>query len=359
MQRILSSTSSTSADFNARLNKVIWRLTVDVQQALGRNLVALILGGGYGRGEGGMVLIDGIEQPYNDLDLTLVVQRKRAVCRNALATIKRKYEAILKIHVDFGRPLTVSDIQHWPCWLMWWDLLRGHIVLAGAPDILQANASATLQAPLPLIEATRLLLNRGAGLLWALRVIRNVEPAPDADFVRRNYYKCALGLGDALLIAHQRFATPYRGRDERLAQLMMDVEEVAALRLGPLYGAALRFKFRPDSAPEALLDEGHVGVLADHWGRVFLYIERQRTGRQWSSLQEWTDWGGLREPELHVPTRWLGNMVQNTQLGTCSWRYPRERLYRQLPILLGLVGGWPEDWPTETAHFLATWKRFN
>ena len=55
---------------------------------------------------------------------------------------------------------------------MWYDLLNGHIVIKGPSDILSAHAPAALKKTLPVIEATRLVLNRGAGLLWALRVVR-------------------------------------------------------------------------------------------------------------------------------------------------------------------------------------------
>ena len=42
-----------SEEFNRRLDGVLRRLAGDVRQALGPALVALVLGGGYGRGEGG------------------------------------------------------------------------------------------------------------------------------------------------------------------------------------------------------------------------------------------------------------------------------------------------------------------
>ena len=82
------------------------------------------------------------------------------------------------------------------------------------------RAPSALHEPLPAIEGARLLLNRGAGLLWAMRVVQGHESPPDVDFVRRNYWKCALALGDALLIAHQRYSTPYSGRDEAFSQLV-------------------------------------------------------------------------------------------------------------------------------------------
>lgn len=348
-----------SAEFNARLHAALQRLTADVRRALRDNLVALVLGGGYGRGEGGVVGIGGEERPYNDLDLVLVVRRKNALPAAALAAIGQAHGAELGIEVDFSRPLTLGDIRRWPHRLMWFDLLHGHLVLCGPQDLLRTCTPQRLREPLPAIEATRLLLNRGAGLLWALRLTRGLEPPPDPDFARRNYYKCALALGDALLIVHRRFTSSYRRRDALLAGLEADCAGVAELGVGPLYRRALRFKFRPDALPGEVPDEARLRALAEGWGQVFLYVERLRTRRRWPSLAAYARWQGVREPDQNTPLQWPRNVVWNRRLGVWSWRYPRERLYRRLPILLGLTRIPVMDWPAETARLLALWQRFN
>jgi hypothetical protein len=150
-----------SEEFNQRMHDVSIRIGADVQKALGDNFVALLLGGGYGRGEGGVVRKNGVEQPYNDLDFTLVVKQKNRVPWDRLNSISEHYEEEIHIDVDFSRPLTLQDIAQWPHWLMWYDLLNGHIVIKGPADILTRHAPAALKRTLPPIEATRLVLNRG------------------------------------------------------------------------------------------------------------------------------------------------------------------------------------------------------
>ena len=348
-----------SAEFNQRMHDVMLRITTEVQAALADDLVALILGGGYGHGEGGLVRRDGIELPYNDVDFTLVVRRKRAASNGAVHTIAQAYEDELKVDVDFSRPLTVRDVERWPRWLMWFDLLHGHIVLAGSEDVLTAHAPAALREPLPAIEATRLLLNRGAGLLWATSIAQGAAEPPDRDFVRRNYQKCALALGDALMIAYECFATPYAGRDERLRQLAEDEPTVAAFDLASLYGEALRFKFLPDDVPLSEPSQTQLSELARRWGDVFLHVERLRTGRDWPGLEDYVRWRGVREREQNTVGRWPRNLVRNLQMRACSAKYPREGLYRQLPKLLGQAPQSLPDWPKATERFLAVWGRFN
>jgi hypothetical protein len=348
-----------SAAFNARLDATLQRLVTDIGQAVGPGLLAVILGGGYGRGEGGVVWVDGQECPYNDLDLTLVLTHRGRLPQAALAALRERYSRELGIEVDVGRPLTPDDIRSWPAKLMWFDLLHGHLVLRGPADLLQTLAPECLRRPLPAIEATHLLLNRGAGLLWAARVEAGLAAPTDPDFVRRNLYKCALALGDALLLAHGRFTTPYAGRDRLLAELLAGPPLPVPGGLLPLYEQALRFKFRPDEVPAQAPDAAALRTMAQQWGQVLLAVEAQRTGRTWSGLGDYVAWRGVREQAENGLRRWSRNLLRNGRLGRLSWRHPRERLYRELPSLLGLTGATMADWPERSAAFLRVWSRCN
>ncbi len=348
-----------SPEFNRWMHETMIRIADEMEQAMGDNLLALIIGGGYGRGEGGMVIRDGREMPYNDIDFVPVVRSKLKVPWDILNTISRSFASELTIHVDFSRPLTLDDIERWPSWLVWYDLLNGHIVIKGPSDILTKHAPSSLRQALPAIEGSKLLLNRGTGLLWSLRVIRGIEDSPDEDFVRRNYYKCALALGDSLLIAYKRFTTAYRGRDILLERLEQDEPGVAAFGLDSLYKQALEFKFRPDHLPAGDKTEGDINAIAKLWGTVFLDVETVSTGRQWSSLDEYVDWRGIREKNEHTIRLIPRNVARNLQFRRLSLRYPREALYRQLPVLLGLTSKHATNWAQETTSYLRVWDRFN
>jgi hypothetical protein len=384
-----------SLEFNARMQQWLSALAGEVRAVLGENLVALVLGGGYGRGEGGVLRVADEEKPYNDLDFTLVVHQKAAVPADALEAVRHRYERLIGIAVDFSRPLTLNEVRAWPFTLMWSDLLHGHAVLEGPADVLTANAPPMPSNRLPAIEATRLLLNRGAGLLWSMRVVRGAEPEPDADFVRRNYFKCALALGDALLISYGRFATPYSGRDRLLAELLPQCRPSLSFDLARLYDAALAFKFWPGNAgslgPQAGLAAGEPDLqsLAAQWGEVWLHIENRRTGAAWPDLSAYVRDRRLREPAQSALRHWPRNLIRNGQCGFWSVRYPREALYRQLPVLLGLtqlpdsrgsdmsvcvyngdatvrersaelfLRGQTTSWAESSERFLTVWKRVN
>jgi hypothetical protein len=348
-----------SPEFNRQLDGVLAEIAAETARTLGDGLVALILGGGYGRGEGGIFLRDGREEPYNDLDLTLVVTDRNLPALRRLAPIEECYAARLGIHVDFSRPLTVEDIVHWPHWLMWQDLLNGHVVLHGPQDILTAHAPASLLAPLPPVEALRLLLNRGAGLLWARRVLLECEPEPDSDFVDRNYWKGALALGDAVLIASQRHQTAYRGRDVVFQQIADQDEAVRALDLEALYSRALEFKFSPHLFVDEAQTTGSLLALAERWAQTLRLVESRRTGQTFDDLAGYMAWRGRREPELSTWRCVPKNVLRNLRLGQLSARYPREALYRRLPGLLCQAEPTGPAWPGSTARFLDIWGRYN
>jgi hypothetical protein len=349
-------TVAGSPAFESELQQALLHLAGDVQRVLGHQLVALLLGGGYGRGEGAVVRHQGRERPYNDLDLTLVVTQRRLPLA-ALDAVRHDYQCSLGIDVDFSRPLTPAEIRAWPATLMWHELYHGHQVLHGATTVLDAAPACVVAHPPP-VEAVRLLLNRGAGLLWALRVARAVEPAPDEDFVRRNGYKAALAAGDALMIAHGCHAVRYQGRDQRLAMLAVQQPLISTLAAIHRYSTALQFKLEPDALARGC-DESWLRELACEWSEVLLYIERRRHHNSWATLAEYAAWSGVREHEQHRLACWPRNIVHGLQQGRITLRHARERLYQELPALLHLTRQSERDWERSSAAWLDCWRRCN
>ena len=319
--------------FNAWLHETLLSLTAEVRKALDKNLVALLLGGGYGRGEGGAICRNGVEQPYNDLELAVIVHCPWTVECSLLEEIREKYGRELGVHVHLTEPLTVEEIQKQPHSPLWMDFVRGYVVLEGPADLLAGLTVPTITQPLPPIEATRLLLNRGAELLWAWRVWLATEAAPDADSGRRSYHRCALALGDALLILYERYSPCCQERELRLNDLVHSYPEIMRLDLTEVYTQGMRFRFCPDDV-DRILRQGQMQRLTALWGRVYLHIERQRTGHPFRTLEDYETWTGLREPFHNRSVDRLRNLLLNLPEGRVSLRHPREELFRTLPRLL-------------------------
>ena len=219
----------------ALFDRVLPQLAADVRACGVPRLAGVWLGGGYGRGEGGVRrAADGSARPYNDIDLFVFMDgassAEKDACARALAPVAAKYAAVFGADVDFCRPRNPADYKKDEGRLMIQELKRGHVALLGGPGLL--DHVRTLSADeLPQTEAVRLLMNRGMGLILAAREARSLRTPASAAFFLRNVNKAVLGAGDARLLADGRYAWTIGERAARLGDAR--------------YDAAVAFKFRP------------------------------------------------------------------------------------------------------------------
>lgn len=342
-----------SEAFEAKLGRILKELGERIAEAYGPNCVAVVLGGGYGRGEGAAVLHNGQESAYNDFDLFVVVRKPMDIPPEVHA-VTAEYEKQLGIEVDIGKPLVEANLSKLPHSLMWQDLLDGHKVLWGDERILTAGMKASMQDPLPQSEALRLLLNRGAGLLQAIMEAHNPSGKEDEDFVRRNYQKCALALGDAALIAFGLYRSPLSYRRSRV----QDLEQLPSPLIVGLYQRAADFKVAPDASHPVPTNE-QLMQMAQLWVSVLLMVETKRTGRTWESAESYERARFLREPEQHRLALIPRNVVKQAKLGNLSYRYPRESLYGRLSSLLAEISPESEVWQQQAEAFLRVWRTCN
>ncbi len=196
------------------------------------HLAGVVLGGGYGRGEGGAM--ESSAEPKwrlsNDLDFFAVTKdgasgnEIRAIA-SALEPVSKKWTEMLGIDVDFI-VRTPWRIRHDEERLMIQELVHGYVDVAGEKgEALFANVARRTPDALPWMEAARLMMNRGVGLLLAM------ERGGSDGFVTRNINKCILGAGDAMLIARHGYEWRAEARRDALGD--------------GLYARALEWKFRP------------------------------------------------------------------------------------------------------------------
>jgi hypothetical protein len=300
---------------------------------------ALILGGGYGRGEGGALETSRGLEPYNDYDLVLIHESKDVRRLAAeLSELGREQSRRCGIHVDVT-PIHRARLAALPAALTWFELARGHRVLAGAHDALEPISNRTLSEVHP-TEWGRLLFNRGAGLLFASWQLAGqtcsvVEDESFERFCTRQVAKAWLSLGDVWLADRGQYHPQVVERRKAWE---------AAGSVAPAwtdhYLAAVAFKLRPRlERPRAAL-VGELDLLRTLFGRE-LSVRSAAPFRPMAGL-----WGTFRSV---ASSRWLRSR---------PWRYPRERMRLALAReLLGdsqererLVGG-PED-------FVRAWQRY-
>ncbi len=315
-----------------------------------KKLRAIVLGGGYGRGEGG-VLRPGPaphapcptapDRPYNDLEFYVVVRGNRHAAellyRRALEVLGHILTHLADVEVEF-KIATLAELTARPPSMFSYDLLAGHRLVYSDEPGRQCLAAVPAADDIPLSEATRLLMNRCTGLLLASEFLsRPTLPDPSAEFVRRNIAKAELACGDALLTAHRRYHWSCLERARRLEQL-------AAAGACPLlnevrrhHAAGVAFKLRPQPGPQPGENlAAQLAAVSAVAMRCWLAIEEERLGRSFLNVRAYVDDPGPKLPGTSA----LRNFLTSARLGDLRslashpTRPPRERLLRTLPILL-------------------------
>ena len=299
---------------------------------------ALVLGGGYGRGEGGVLQGPQGVGFSNDLDYFLFDEaprdsRLQAWCHQ----LERTESAELGLDVEI-KCLRADSLGEPSRSMMFADMVAGHVVVAGDGGFLARLAADLDCSRIAPAEATRLLWNRGSGLFFAnCRMGREAELA----FVIRNHAKLKLALGDAWLCLHGQYTPRCRERAARLAATELP-EALAGLHRWHAEGVA--FKFRPFAAGPSWpqLAAQSQQLMAD-WGALYLAVEQRRLQRPLADFASY-----LALPRLLHDTSLATNLAlavrDRLQRGGGGLRppgdYPRAGLMRALPCLLGLtVGG--------------------
>ncbi|MBO5793246.1 MAG: hypothetical protein J6S54_12345 [Lentisphaeria bacterium] len=191
-------TACGDAEAEALLEKVL----AEIGTALSGTALSVVLGGSYGRGDGGVRQDKENGVLYNDLDFFVFAREKSESNRPLLKEISQKYEHQLKVDVDFGAVMGISDIKKNAPRLMMQELKRGYRMVCGE-DLLEEYLPELPAEEIPFSEACRLLLNRGMGLLLAAEEI--AANSGNMDFILRNINKAILGACDAFLIAGNNY----------------------------------------------------------------------------------------------------------------------------------------------------------
>ena len=137
-------------------------------------LMGVVLGGGYGRGEGGVMATGGAQTLSNDLDFYVVAEDGSSAddisaIGRALAPISAEWTRKLGVDVDFCTPKTPWRLRHDQERVMIQELVHGYFDVAGAKgETLFAGVDRRGPEEFPWMEAARLMMNRGVGLMLAL-----------------------------------------------------------------------------------------------------------------------------------------------------------------------------------------------
>ena len=283
-----------------------------------RELRALVLLGGYGRGEGGIYYDNDLERPHNNIDLLLITTPWGALRKHAL---KQRLDDVLRpiveqeeIGIDTG-VISALELQNAHARVIWFDLRWGHRTILGDASLIPALPPLTA-AEIEIDDIHNLLVNRASLLVINDAIIeRGIASANDARFITKHLMKAIIGHGDVFLFLRGRYHASYLEKQKRMREFAAMVPDLAEL-----YEIASTFRFAPDYEQYMNCDlvayTEHIRVILAQTYRDF---ELFQAGRGQAGNPE------LKDRGFHSKS-WLRAI--------CTGHHARTLLARTLPTVL-------------------------
>jgi hypothetical protein len=228
---------------------------------------AVILTGGFGRGEGSVICSDGSPRPLNDYDLLVACDERH---RLTLKSLGRSLATKIGIdYVDIG-PLNPGYFNKVSPTLFTYDLKYGSQTIWGN-ELFLDSIPGFAPSQISLEEGLQLLQNRVAGLLLALKPHMFASAnwtESESTFLIHQMAKAAIAIGDFRLLALGDYCSSYRERLGRLLSLRraLDIGDTEMELLDRSY----KFKLRPNYA-DFLPPASFLFNLLPHLKSCFLY----------------------------------------------------------------------------------------
>lgn len=286
---------------------------------LGRDAKAILLAGGFGRGEGGVIVSDESVEIVNDYDIIILLEAaslwrylrlfwKFDEPIDALASGLAQRLGLKQVDLVL-RPLSYFE-GPLPLAIENYEVKNGHQLLFGHKDPCDLMPDWCAE-DIPLFEGTWLFRNRGLGLLIAacyLDCEGQVSQANQKNFIIE-CNKAQMAIGDSCLLLKQRYHWSYAERLKRIhAVSLADVPLGQAISRN--YIDALENKLQPDFqrfyARDPRLWWTEIATLFDDFYR---YFESRRLGVE---IGDWLQYARLPKPEDKLDVRtWVGGAARS------------------------------------------------
>lgn len=205
---------------------------------------AVLLLGGYGRGEGGVEVVDGKEKPHNNFDFLVITKPLSSDRQARLQESARSLFDSLALELGIGIDFAVTSdrkLLYSPCLVMWYDMRFGHKVIVGPDNYMDRYTHFNLEN-VQSSDALALLVNRGT-LFVINQVMLDQNRILTKDLRRaftKHMIKAIIGYGDSLLYFLGDYNWSYEEKGRRMAN-RIDVPE----DFREIYLDAIDFRFAP------------------------------------------------------------------------------------------------------------------
>ena len=275
-------------EINKKIKKDIDYIAGRVAALLGNDLHSVLLCGGFGRGEGSVVIENGNIHIVNDYDFTVVLNVKNRF--HYLSVYRRIRTPLEKLAVSLAEELSIKQIDLSPKPPVYfkktnklkienYEVKKGHYLVYGKknPTSVMPDWKAS---DIPLFEGTWLFRNRGTGLLLAALYFMKTKGKTIHNSKKENFViectKAQLAIGDSILLMHSNYHHLYSNRTDCMNAI--DISEIPHNKtIKPMYQKAVKQKLTPDF--ETCFKKDLVSWwfdITDTFNNFFFHYEKKR-----------------------------------------------------------------------------------
>lgn len=307
--------------------------------AFGDGLTSLVLVGGYGRGEGGVSRDNGRLMPKNNYDFLIVLKDslrpKSERVKTALRTLKDGLDRELSVIFEASCHRE-SKVRSAPHIMIFHDIYQASMTIYGHE--IRTLLPETVTAPLPPVEAMRILRNRSMLLVASVLGEEHLGYRPGPGQVKTWLAKAIIGFGDAISILRGCYRARYSDKMDAIRELSFPgvfASEAAYLGFKRAHEAASSYRLQGEESP-ALED---FPARLQELEEVNLWVVREYTGNK---ALGWANLHTLRLPPTS-PARIL-RILRNIWINVKEYGIrqnpahlaedPVDRLHRVVPLTL-------------------------
>lgn len=360
-------TTQPDSDADKLIEQDLSIIREHIVETFGPYVQAILLTGGFGRGEGAVVKENGSYRPINDYDIVIVT--KRAIPGELLATLDGLRKRLdVQVHVkqvdlllanQFTFMLPSPTIKRY-------EISNGHNVFYGS---LRHKIQSIPARWVPLSEGTKYFRNRCGGLLVARLLLDGCGVFSESqrlELAALEVNKAFLVLGDAYLIENHVYHFSYRRRK----QIFMERYESydSAREVADLYIRACEEKLEPHFKG---LSRKNISrdwfTAAEYLERMFLRFEGKRFNTHFNAIDDYREYqlpnfSGIRG----VLSSFASLLNREDSPGTASmrtaaflllraYREPKVDSFAKVAKMLGLDFSPELSWADLTKKFLLCW----
>ncbi len=242
--------------YNAQIEALLDSFITTVSKRISESSVAkyiefVVLGGGYGRGEGGILQTENSYKLYNDLDFFVLARNNVSKTQlNEIDTffgkLSKQLEPLVEIDVDFSKAVKVSYAQKRLNVMAWLEMALGANVIFGDNQKFKEIFTVNKDNKILRSEIVKLTMNRFSGLVFAYERLLSKQDLSiaDKDFIARNINKAILATGDIYLACKDNL--PFKTSDRlNIIENMSNIEHTNWQEFVCLYKSAVEFKMSP------------------------------------------------------------------------------------------------------------------